>query len=171
MKSITTTNNNTNTTPTNSNSNTNSNTIKRLTKDDIIETTGITQTDTIEELEILFLTCDEISSLQNCRNLKILSMLDNGLKKISNLIPVSNTLIKLCLCDQLIVKIENLDLPNLKELYLHRNRIEHIEGLKGTTTITTITATLTTTTTTTTTKRMSTYKKAMVIPKQDNLHQ
>ena len=111
--------------------NTTSNTIKKLTKDDIIDTTGITQTNTIEELEILFLTCDEISSLQHCRNLKVLSMLDNGLKRISNLTPVSNTLIKLCLCDQLIVKIENLDLPNLKELYLHRNRIEHIEGLKG----------------------------------------
>jgi centrosomal protein CEP97 len=127
MKSINSSNNGVITSPTNITSNT----IKKLTKDDIIETTGITQTDTIEELEILFLTCDEISSLQYCRNLKALSMVDNGLKRISNLTPVRNTLIKLCLCDQLIVKIENLDLPNLKELYLHRNRIEHIEGLKG----------------------------------------
>ena len=123
--------NNTTNTTNNTNTITTTTTIKKLTKEDIIETTGINQTDTIEELEILFLTCDEISSLQYCRSLKVLSMLDNGLKKISNLTPVCNTLIKLCLCDQLINKIDNLDLPNLKELYLHRNRIESIDGLKG----------------------------------------
>ena len=44
-----------------SNSNSNdTNNIRRLSKDDIIETTGINNTDDIEELEILFLTCDEI---------------------------------------------------------------------------------------------------------------
>lgn len=81
--------------------------------------------------QILFLTCDEISSLGVCRQLKRLSMLDNGLKRISGLAPVSNTLISLCLCDQNITRIENLDLPNLKELYLHRNEITKMDGLNG----------------------------------------
>lgn len=57
-------------------------------------------------------------------------MLDNGLKRISNLTPVRNTLVSLCLCDQGITVMENLSLPNLKELYLHRNNIEVVNGLR-----------------------------------------
>ena len=57
-------------------------------------------------------------------------MLDNGLKRISNLTPVRNTLVSLCLCDQSITVMENLSLPNLRELFLHRNNIEVINGLR-----------------------------------------
>ena len=49
---------------------------------------------------------------------------------MSNLTPVSSTLISLCLSDQLITKMENLNLPNLRELFLHRNKINEIENLQ-----------------------------------------
>lgn len=57
--------------------------------------------------------------------------IDNGMSKISNLAPVSMSLQILCLCDQNITIMENLDLPNLRELYLHRNQIRKIDGLGG----------------------------------------
>lgn len=37
----------------------------------------------------------------------------------------------LCLCDQSIEVMENFTLPNLRELYLHRNQIRRIDGLEG----------------------------------------
>ena len=52
--------------------------------------------------------------------------IDNGLKRISNLEPISISLITLCLCDQNLKTMDNLLLPNLKDLYLHRNDIRHI---------------------------------------------
>lgn len=58
-------------------------------------------------------------------------VIDNGLRRISNLSPVSISLQILCLCDQSIELMENLNLPNLKELYLHRNQIRKIDGLEG----------------------------------------
>eukprot|EP01041_Mallomonas_annulata_P009742 gene9742-20259_t len=103
--------------------------MRRLSKEDIIETTGVSDLQEIETLELLFTTCDEIGSLDECRTLRRLSMLDNGLKRISNLEPVSVTLQSLCLCDQEITTMENLNLPNLKELFLHRNCITKIENL------------------------------------------
>ena len=101
-----------------------------LTVANIVETTGCSALDTIEELEILFLTCNEIASLENCRALRRLAMIDNGLQRISNLRPVAMTLTSLCLCDQMLTRIENLELPMLKELMLHRNRITEISGLE-----------------------------------------
>ena len=53
------------------------------------------------------------------------------IRRISNLTPVSMTLTRLCLCDQQIEGIDNLNLPNLLELLLHQNRIQKIEGLEG----------------------------------------
>jgi hypothetical protein len=96
-----------------------------------IEITGEKNLDTLRELEVLFNTFDEIGGLDDCSNLLKLSLLDNGLKQISNLSPVSLTLTSLCICDQDINRMENLDLPRLKNLYLHRNNIEHISGLSG----------------------------------------
>ena len=104
-------------------------TLTRLSIEDIIETTGTNNLKEIEEIEILFLQCHEIDSLQYCINLKRFSMINNGLLSISNLKYVQNTLISLCLCDQNIIKMENLELPQLIELFLHRNQIEIIEGL------------------------------------------
>lgn len=37
----------------------------------------------------------------------------------------------LCICDQDIQVMEGLDLPNLRELFLHRNNITAINGLHG----------------------------------------
>jgi hypothetical protein len=79
----------------------------------------------LAELEILFLSFTEIAALEYCPNLKKLSckiifnyifylfffifetfiVIDNGLLKISNLSPVSITLTKLCICDQVIIKL------------------------------------------------------------------
>ncbi len=53
------------------------------------------------------------------------------MSRISNLAPLSMTLKVLCLCDQNITTMENLDLPQLRELYLHRNQITKISGLHG----------------------------------------
>lgn len=102
--------------------------MKRLTTADIVEIVGITDLHNLIDLEILFTTCDEIGALDECINLKRLSMIDNGLRIISNLRPVGHTLLSLCLCDQSISVMENLDCPNLQELYLHRNAITHISG-------------------------------------------
>lgn len=96
-----------------------------------VETTGVENLEDLYDLEILFLTCDEINSLGECMNLKRLAMLDNGLKLISNVAVVGRTLVSLCLCDQSISKMENLGLPVLEELFLHRNSITQIEGLNG----------------------------------------
>jgi hypothetical protein len=96
-----------------------------------IETTGAERTEEIVDLEVLFLTFDEVSSLHCCPNLRRLALIDNGLRRISNLSPVSISLQILCLCDQSIELMENLNLPNLKELYLHRNQIRKIDGLEG----------------------------------------
>jgi Leucine-rich repeat (LRR) protein len=52
-----------------------------------------------------------------------LCMIDNGLKSIRNLQPLGFTLTSLTLCDQNITVMENLELPNLRELFLHRNNI------------------------------------------------
>jgi Leucine-rich repeat (LRR) protein len=105
--------------------------MRKLSRQDIVDITGVAALDTLLELEILFTTCNEIDSLEECCNLKRLAMIDNGLQSISNLRPVGNTLISLCLCDQAISVMANLDLPNLQELFLHRNVITKITGLNG----------------------------------------
>lgn len=102
-----------------------------LTRDNITEITGQKNLEQITEIEILFLTIDELGSLDLCHNLKKLTLLDNALQRISNLSPVSMTLTNLTLSDQNIRVMENLDLPQLRELYLHRNSITKIESLSG----------------------------------------
>lgn len=102
--------------------------------EDIIEVLGPdVQPSDATDVEILFTTRNEIGKkcFQQLKSLKRFVMIDNTLSKISNLAPVSNTLKILCLCDQLIIKMENLDLPVLQELYLHRNEITCLEGLSG----------------------------------------
>lgn len=80
--------------------------------------------ETIEELEILFLTFNEIASLEYCNNLKKLTreflhsskfcriifnrntvVLNNGIVRISNLSPVAMTLTSLCICDQVLLDV------------------------------------------------------------------
>lgn len=101
-----------------------------LSIESIIEATGEEHLEDVTDLEILFTSCGEIDSLQYCPNLIRLSMINNGLIAISNLHPVQHTLVHLCLCDQQIYRMENLYLPQLECLYLHRNNIEEITGLE-----------------------------------------
>lgn len=83
-----------------------------------IAATGIQQCESITDLEILFNSFDEIACLEVCMNLRkltrklcidfasqthLFSVLDNGLKRISNLQPVSLTLQSLTLCDQVVL--------------------------------------------------------------------
>ena len=102
-----------------------------LTKEDIIETTGVENIEDLEDLEILFLGISEIGGLHECSSLRRVAMIDNGLLRISGLRPLGYTLLSLTLCDQRISKMENLELPNLRELFLHRNQITSINGLHG----------------------------------------
>ena len=99
---------------------------KLLSKEDIEEVTGFKEFDNIEDLEILFNNFTELSSLNGFPKLRRLACIDNGIQRISHLEPVSLTLQILNLSDQDISKIENLNLPNLRELYLHRNYIRTV---------------------------------------------
>ena len=102
-----------------------------LTKQEIIEVSGENDLEALKQLEILFNGFQEIGGLEECTTLQKMSLIDNGLQRITNLRSVALTLTSLCLCDQDITKMENLLLPNLKTLYLHRNHIEKMEGLDG----------------------------------------
>jgi len=136
---------------------------KYLTYEGLIETVGSnTILDTVTDLEVLFLTFEEIcpstssggrvgvtgnnSSLSGSASdskfpsvfvhlpaLERLALLDNGLKHISGLEPVAHTLVKLTICDQMITSIDQgcLNLPNLRQLYLHRNELTSLKGLSG----------------------------------------
>ena len=94
-----------------------------LTKEQITEVTGYKNLELLTDLEILFVTINEVASLESCTNLKQLTLLDNGLQAISNLTPVAMTLTSLTLAHQNIQVMKNLDLPFLQELYLHGNNI------------------------------------------------
>jgi len=128
---------------------------KYLTYEGLIETVGASAAlDTIQDLEILFLTFEEIcpssgsgsgnrstsNSHSNMQSVFIhlpalerLALLDNGLKRISGLESLANTLINLTICDQMITNIDHgcLNLPNLRQLYLHRNELTSLKGLSG----------------------------------------
>eukprot|EP01039_Chlorochromonas_danica_P006738 gene6738-7448_t len=102
-----------------------------LTREDIVEVTGEERLEEVEDLEVLFLTFKAIANLQHCPSLRRLCLIDNGLEKIDNLLPIASTLKILCICDQAITSVESLDLPNLRELYLHRNAIDRLATLSS----------------------------------------
>jgi hypothetical protein len=104
---------------------------RELTRDDIITTTGIHKMEEIEDLEILFKHCTDIGGLEECTALRRFALINNGLRRINNLATLGYTLVQLTLCDQEITVMENLDLPNLRELFLQRNQISRIDGLSG----------------------------------------
>lgn len=59
-------------------------------------------------------------------------VIDTRLRRISNLRPVRETLVRLCLSEQpRLRRIPALDLPNLRDLLLQRNSIARIRGLEG----------------------------------------
>ena len=105
---------------------------KKLTESDIIEAVGTTDLTNLIEIEVLFIECHDIDTLafKKCQKLVRLSMINNSLKFISsNLYDIRHSLLHLCLCNQAISRIENLDLPLLITLYLHNNIINKIENL------------------------------------------
>eukprot|EP00903_Cladosiphon_okamuranus_P008058 g7772.t1 len=104
---------------------------RRLSPSIIIATTGQEALEELEELEIIFGAVSELGGLERCTSLRSLTLIDCGLRRISNLQPVGHSLVKMCLCDQGVKKMEGLCLPGLKELYLHQNKISKIEGLDG----------------------------------------
>ncbi|RLN98618.1 hypothetical protein BBJ28_00016767 [Nothophytophthora sp. Chile5] len=58
-------------------------------------------------------------------------LINCGLKELSNLEPVGDSLVHLCLSNQNITQICGLSaLPQLRRLYLQQNRIAQIEGLE-----------------------------------------
>ena len=69
--------------------------------------------------------------LLNCTHNVAIIVINTGLSRLSNLAPVGHTLEKLCLCDQGLTRIENLLLPQLRELLLHQNALTRIENLEG----------------------------------------
>jgi Leucine-rich repeat len=93
--------------------------------------TGEDNLGALEEIEIIFNTVHELGGLERCSSLRSFSLIDCNLQKISHLAPVARTLVRLCLCDNAIKKMENLQLPVLRELFLHHNRISKISGLEG----------------------------------------
>ena len=102
-----------------------------MTTDDIVDIVGDDALDTRDEIEIIFGNFTEVGGLTPCSQLQALTMMKTSLLQISNLQPVSMTLERLCLCDQSITRMENLQLPVLRELLLHQNSISRIEGLDG----------------------------------------
>ncbi len=56
-------------------------------------------------------------------------MIQTGLREISGLVPIAHSLMRLVITEQKITKMENLHLPNLRDLLLHCNEILRIEGL------------------------------------------
>jgi outer membrane lipopolysaccharide assembly protein LptE/RlpB len=102
-----------------------------LTAELISLATGEDNLGSLEEIEIIFNTVHELGGLGRCNSLRSFSLIDSNLQRISHLAPVARTLVRLCLCDNAIKKIENLQLPVLRELFLHHNRISKISGLEG----------------------------------------
>jgi len=87
--------------------------------------------DELEEVEIIFQPIAKLGGFDNCSQLRQLSIISTGLKEISNLEPLAPTLVELCLTDQQLTRISGLNLPNLRRLFLHRNKIKKIENLDG----------------------------------------
>ena len=85
----------------------------------------------LEDVEIIFSPVYEIANLNRCVNLRSLTLIGVGLRRLSNLACVARSLERLCLPENEITRIEGLYLPNLRELYLHSNQICRIEGLDG----------------------------------------
>ncbi|KAF1788401.1 Leucine-rich repeat domain, L domain-like [Phytophthora cactorum] len=99
----------------------------------ITETTGETDHEQLEEIEVIFGNFKHIDSgaLRKCRNLQKFTMVNCNLEEISSLEPLGASLVHLCLSNQNISKISGLSsLHELRHLYLQQNNISRIEGLE-----------------------------------------
>jgi hypothetical protein len=59
----------------------------------------------------------------------VAAVIQTGLHEIGGLMPVGHSLMRLVITEQKISRMENLYLPNLRDLLLHCNEIVRIEGL------------------------------------------
>lgn len=97
----------------------------------IREASGHSDMAQVEEIEIIFTPVTVLGGLSQCIQLRRLSVMSTGLRRISNLDCLGRTLLHLNLSNQELTAIENLRLPHLRELLLHRNSITKVEGLDG----------------------------------------
>lgn len=95
--------------------------------------TPVDKLEELEELEIIFTPCQTLTGggLERCVQLRSLYVMRTGLQHMFGLDCLGKCLTKLCLTDQNLQRIDRLDLPCLRELLLHRNRIKSISGLEG----------------------------------------
>jgi Leucine-rich repeat (LRR) protein len=105
--------------------------VVRLTVEDIVASASEENLEMIEEIEIIFGPVNEIDCLDGLSNLRSFTLVNCGLQRISNVSCVGHTLEKLCLMDQGLTRMENLLLPQLRELMLQQNGITRIENLEG----------------------------------------
>ena len=106
----------------------------RLTRKDITEAVG---TDVpladLTDLELLFTSFERLAELDNTPRLNRLCLIDNGLQEISHMEPLALSLRSLTICDQplKVIASNTFQLPNLEELYIHRNQLCDVSGLTG----------------------------------------
>ena len=102
-----------------------------LSLDLLASVAGNSDLETLEDIEIIFSPVCEISNLNRCINLRSLTLIKVGLRRLSNLSCCGRSLERLCVPENEITRMEGLYLPNLRELYLQSNQISRIEGLDG----------------------------------------
>ena len=106
----------------------------KLSRKDITEAAGSDSTlHDLTNLELLFTSFDVLGALENTPCLSRLCLIDNGLQEISHLDPIALSLRSLTICDQPLKEImrNSFQLPNLEELYIHRNQLKDVSGLTG----------------------------------------
>ncbi|TMW56770.1 hypothetical protein Poli38472_006780 [Pythium oligandrum] len=105
---------------------------RMLTFSAITEVTGTEAHEHVEEIEIVFAHYEDVEAqaLRRCWGLKTLTLINCKLTRIPLLTLVRESLVHLCLSAQAITRMEALDLPHLRKLYLQQNLIERIEGLE-----------------------------------------
>ena len=92
--------------------------------------TGHSHLANVEDIEIIFTPVATLGGFTQCMQLRRLTVMSTGLRVISGLDCLAPTLIHLNLSNQQLTKMENLRLPNLRELLLHRNSLTKIENLE-----------------------------------------
>merc|ERR1711997_64233 len=84
-----------------------------------------------EQLSLSTNQIDKIASLPGCKNLKILSLARNHIKKIEKLDDIADTLEELWLSYNLVEKLSGLEnLTKLRVLYLSNNQIKSFDELE-----------------------------------------
>jgi hypothetical protein len=106
-----------------------------LTPKRLCDGAGVERPADATDFEVIFTACTAMpsSAFEGCVALRSIEAISTGLRVMPCFVDAAcaSTLTRLCLTDQGLRKIEPLQLPNLRELLLHRNRIARIENLEG----------------------------------------